>query len=193
MFSWIIKWKAKILEINSWTFKIENIFKEKLKIWESISHDWACMTITEIYENSYTFFVMQESINRTNFSNKAIWDNFNVETSIRLWDKIDGHIVSWHIDWTWKIKSIKNLLDKSKALYITFNSKYKNLIIEKGSITVNWVSLTIVDTWEDYFSISIIPLTQEITNLGKLIKWDLVNLEFDMMWKYIEKMMKNKT
>lgn len=192
MFSWIIKAKAEILEIKSWNFKVINIFKEKLNIWESISHDWACMTLTEVNNDYYIFFMMIESLKKTNFWNKKIWDNFNVETSVRLWDKIDWHIVSWHIDNTWVIKSVETLLDKSKVIYINFNSKYKNLVIEKWSITVNWVSLTVVDTWKDLFSISVIPLTQELTNLWTLKKWNIVNLEFDMIWKYIEKMIKNQ-
>ena len=193
MFSWIIKWKAEILEINSWNFKIKNIFDEKLKIWESISHDWACMTITEINDNFYAFFVMEESLKKTSFSNKKSWDFFNVESSVRFWGKIDGHIVSGHIDWAWKVDLIEKKADNSKVIFIKFNPKFQNLIIEKWSITVNWVSLTIVEVWKDFFSISIIPLTQEITNLWNLEKGDFVNLEFDMMWKYVEKIMKNKS
>lgn len=190
MFSWIIKNKAEILEKKSGNFKIKNIFQEILHIWESISHDWACMTLTEINNDYYSFFVMEESLKRTNFWNKKKWDFFNVETSVQLWDKIDGHIVSGHIDCVWKVKSIKTLQDNSKIIFIEFNEKYTNVIIEKWSITVNWVSLTVVDTWNNFFSISLIPLTQEITNLWNLIEWSIVNLEFDMMWKYIEKIMK---
>ena len=187
MFSWIIKNKAKILWINKWLFTVTNIFPHKLNIWESIAHDWACMTLTEIDNDTYSFFVMEESLKKTNFLQKEIWGYFNVESSLKLSDSLDWHFVTWHVDTTWIIKDIEIKNDKSKIIYISFDEKYKNLIINKWSITINGVSLTVVDDWNDYLSVSIIPLTQEITNLGLLKKWDIVNLEFDMIWKYINK------
>jgi riboflavin synthase len=192
MFSWIIKNKAKILNIKNWIFEIENIFKKELKKWISIAHDWACMTILESNKNRYSFFVMEESIKKTNFWDKNIWDTFNIESSLKLSDTMDWHFVSGHIDTTGKVTKIIRNSDDSKYFYINFNKKFQNLIIEKWSITVNWVSLTIVDDLLDSFSVSIIPLTQEITNIWNLKIWDLVNLEFDILWKYINKLQNNK-
>jgi riboflavin synthase len=191
MFSWIIEKKAKILEINNGTFTIENIWKESLEIWESIAHDWACMTITQSDEKKYSFFVMEESIKKTNFLEKKVWDSFNVEKSLKLSDSMNGHFVSWHIDTTGSITKILQNTDKSLYIYISFDKKYKNLIIEKWSIAISWVSLTIVEDLEDSLSVSIIPLTQEITNLWELQVWNKVNLEFDILWKYINKITQN--
>lgn len=190
MFSWIIKNKAKILDINDWIYTVENIFKIKLKKWISIAHDWACMTILESTKEKYSFFVMEESIKKTNFKYKKIWDFFNIEWSLKLSDTMDWHFVSWHIDTTWKIIKIIKNEDLSKYYYIKYNSKYSNLLIEKWSITINWVSLTVVKDNKDNFSISVIPLTQELTNIWNLKIWDIVNLEFDILWKYINKINK---
>lgn len=192
MFSWIVKNKAKILEINNWNFTVENIFKKILKVWVSIAHDWACMTITKSDKDKYSFFVMQESLKKTNFWTKKVWNTFNVESSLKLSDTMDWHFVSWHIDTTWKVEKILENSDLSKYIYIKFDEKYKNLIIEKWSITINWVSLTIVEDWNDYLSVSVIHLTQKITNIWDLKVWDTVNLEFDIFWKYINKLNLNK-
>jgi len=192
MFSGIIENKAKILEVNNWTYTVENIFKKALKVWISIAHDWACMTITESNSEKYSFFVMEESIKKTNFKNKEVWDYFNIEWSLKLSDTMDWHFVSGHIDTTWEVTKIIENSDCSKYYYIKFNDKYSNLIIEKWSITINWVSLTVVDDLWDSLSVSIIPLTQEITNIWDLKKGDTVNLEFDILGKYINKLQLNK-
>ncbi len=185
MFSWIIENKAKILAINNWKITIENTFKEALEIWQSIAHDWACMTITELNDTKYSFFAMKESFIKTNFWEKKVWDIFNVERSLKFGWKVDGHFVTGHIDTTGIIEKLETKSDWSLIIYINFDKKYINNVIEKWSISINWVSLTVVDVWDKYFSVSLIPLTQEVTNLWKLKIWNKVNLEFDMMWKYI--------
>ena len=192
MFSGIIEKKAKILNVENWIYTVENIFKKPLKTWISIAHDWACMTITESTPEKYSFFVMEESIKKTNFKNKKVWDVFNIEWSLKLSDTMDWHFVSGHIDTTWEVTKIIENSDSSKYYHIKFDSKYSNLIIEKWSITINGVSLTIVDDLWDIFSVSIIPLTQEITNIWNLKVWDTVNLEFDILAKYINKLQLNK-
>ena len=191
MFSGIIEKKAKILDIENGTYTVENIWNESLQIWQSIAHDWACMTITQSDEKKYSFFVMEESIKKTNFQNKKVWDTFNVEKSLKLSDSLDGHFVSGHIDTTWKITEIIENKDGSIYIHISFDKKFKNLIISKGSITISWVSLTVVEDKENSLSVSIIPLTQEVTNLWDLKEWELVNLEFDILWKYINKIQLN--
>jgi len=134
---------------------------------------------------------MEESIKKTNFQNKKVWDTFNVEKSLKLSDSLDGHFVSGHIDTTWKITEIIENKDGSIYIHISFDKKFKNLIISKGSITISWVSLTVVEDQENSLSVSIIPLTQEVTNLWDLKEWELVNLEFDILWKYINKIQLN--
>ena len=188
MFTWIIEKKAKILEASNGKFKIENIFKsEELNIWQSIAHDWACMTLESFNNESWDVFVMNESLKKTNFNTKKSWDYFNIERCMKLWDRLDWHMVSGHIDCIWKVENIENIIDGSKILKISFNEKFKNLIIEKWSITINWVSLTIIEALDNYFTISLIPLSQNITNLWNIVIWNIVNLEFDMIWKYVNR------
>jgi len=192
MFSWIIDNKTKILKIESWRFTVENVFDEELKIWESIAHDWGCMTVETFDNKTYTFFAMEETFKKTNFWTKNIWDFFNVERSLALWDKIHGHFVSGHVDSTWKVSKIEEIKDGSKIIYFDYNSDNYKYMIPKGSVTINWVSLTIVDLEKNNFSVSLIPLTQEITNLWDLIIWDTVNLEFDLLGKYVTKMVEER-
>lgn len=187
MFSGIIEKKAKILAIDNGTFTIENIWNTPLKIGESIAHDGACMTVTESNETEYQFFVMEESIKKTNFKHKNPWDTFNVEKSLQIGSRLDGHMVSWHIDTTGKVIKISKNDDTSLYLYISFDKIFKNLIIPKGSITLSGVSLTIVEDNPESLSVSLIPLTQEWTNLWDLQVWDTVNIEFDIFWKYVNK------
>ncbi len=186
MFNWIVEKKSKIISINAWEYCIESTFDD-LKEWQSIAHDWACMTITKIDPASYTFFTMEESLKKTNFWLKNVWDFFNVERCIRYGDRIDWHFVTWHIDSTWIVDIIENKNDGSRVIFIKFNESFNKLLIEKWSIAVNGASLTIVEVWNDFFSISLIPYTLEHTNLWELKVWDTVNLEFDMLGKYVNK------
>ncbi|MDD3645886.1 MAG: riboflavin synthase [Candidatus Gracilibacteria bacterium] len=191
MFTGIISSKAKILSIDNGTFTIENTFGRNMEIGESIAHDGACMTIEKADKEKYSFFAMKESLKKTNFGEKKPGDYFNVEESLRLGDKMGGHFVTGHVDTTGKVEKIDFISDGSLILYINFDKLYKNNIIDKGSITINGVSLTIVDNGDDFLSVSLIPLTQEITNLGELKVGDAVNLEFDMLGKYVQKITKN--
>ena len=192
MFSGIIQAKAKILEKNGGNFTVENHFSEPLEIGESIAHDWACMTITSWNQDTYSFFVMEESLNKTSLGTKTSEHYFNVERSLKLSDAVNGHLVSGHVDNTGTVQKIVKHQDDSIEIFIEFDKKFKNFIIDKWSVTINWVSLTICENWDDYLSVSIIPHTQEVTNLWLLQTWDTVNLEFDLIWKYINKIHGNK-
>ena len=187
MFSGIIKNKANILNIKNGIYTVENLFQKPLQEWISIAHDGACMTVLDSDKDKYSFFVMDESIKKTNFKSKNIWDTFNVEGSLTMSDSLDGHFVSGHVDTTGEVTKIIEVEDGSKIYFVNFDEKYKNLIIEKWSITINGVSLTIVEDGDNYLSVSIIPLTQKITNIWDLKVWDIVNLEFDIFGKYINK------
>jgi riboflavin synthase len=186
MFSWIVEKKLKIKSINAWEFIVENTFTD-LTIWQSIAHDWACMTVTEVWNGFHKFFAMEETLKRTDFWSKKVWDTFNIERCVRYGDRIDWHFVTGHIDDVWIVKKIDIKDDDSQVFTISFDEKFKDLLVEKGSISVNWVSLTLIEVWNDYFTISLIPHTLEITNLGELKLWDKVNLEFDILGKYIIK------
>jgi riboflavin synthase len=189
MFSWIIEHKAKILARDGWKFVVEKTFEEALVVGQSIAHDGACMTITNWNNETYEFFVMEESLRVTNYWMKKIWDFFNIEQSLKLGDRIDGHMVTGHIDTTWVVRNTEKKGDGSLILSVSFDTKYQTNIIQKGSITINWVSLTIMETGGDFLSVSLIPLTQNWTNLWLLKDWDIVNLEFDMVGKYVAKIL----
>lgn len=185
MFSGIIEKQAKILQIESGRYTVENHFWENLQIGQSIAHDGACMTIESFKDNTYTFFVMEESLKKTNFWEKNPWDTFNIERCLKVWDRLDGHFVSGHIDTTGHVTLLEKKDDASLIVWVSFDETFSKYTIEKWSIAINGTSLTIVDrnTW--YISVSLIPLTQDWTNLWVLKLWDTVNLEFDMIGKYI--------
>lgn len=192
MFSGIIQAKAKILEKNGWNFTVENHFSEPLEIGESIAHDGACMTVTSWDKDTYSFFVMEESLDKTNLWEKDINHYFNVERSLKLSDAVNGHLVTGHVDNTGKVLKLVRHDDDSLEIFVSFDSKFKNNIIDKGSVTINGVSLTVCENGDDFVSVSIIPHTQEVTNLGLLEIGNTVNLEFDMIGKYINKIYGNK-
>lgn len=187
MFSGIIEKKAKILKIEGGRYTLENSFPGELVLGQSIAHDGACMTVEKFDDESYTFFAMEESLKKTNFGLKQVWDYFNVERCLKVGDRIDGHFVTGHVDATWEVKDIVVNEDGSKEIFFSFPKEFDNNMIDKGSITVNGVSLTIVHLESGLFSVSLIPLTQEITNLGDLEISDKINLEFDMLGKYMLK------
>lgn len=185
MFSGIVEKKSKIIEIDNWRFTVENTFHDTIKIGQSIAHDGACMTIESIDIHTYTFFCMEESFKKTNFLKKITGDFFNVERSLQVWYRIDGHFVSGHIDTTGKIQNIETHEDSSLTIEVVFSKDFSKFVIEKWSITINWVSLTVVEVWDWFLSVCIIPHTQKETNLWNLKIQDIVNLEFDMLGKYL--------
>ena len=188
MFSGIIEHQGEILSIQEGLFRVKNMFGEILNEWQSIAHDGACMTITSSNLEYYEFFTMQESLSVTNFWMKHIGDTFNVERSLKLGDRIDGHFVTGHIDTVGKVILLEKMGDGSLLYWISSDPRYDTLVIEKGSITINGVSLTVVTTSEGSLTVSLIPLTQNWTNLGTSKIWESVNLEFDMMGKYVNKL-----
>lgn len=185
MFSGIIEKQAQILSVENGRFIVENHFWTDLQIGQSIAHDGACMTLESFTESQYTFFVMEESLSKTNFWEKKSGDTFNIERSMKVWDRIDGHFVTGHVDTTGTIKVHEKKEDDSLVLGVQFEKHFSKYTIPKGSIAINGVSLTIIETQPWYLSISLIPLTQDWTNLWNIQLWETVNLEFDMLGKYI--------
>ncbi len=185
MFSGIIEKKAKILKIDWGRFTVENTLWIDLKVGQSIAHDGACMTLESFNEESYSFFVMEESLKKTNYRDKKVWENFNVERCLKVDDRIDGHFVSGHIDTTGTVEQVDIQVDNSLILEVSFPKDLSHYTIDKWSITINGTSLTIMDRSVWYIAVSLIPLTQDRTNLWELQLGDSVNLEFDMLGKYI--------
>ncbi len=199
MFCGIVEQTSIVLYRNGGEFVVQNNFQESLSLWQSIAHDGACMTITwqgesrkESGKAFYTFFVMEESMKKTNLDTKKSWDIFNVELCMKIGDRLDGHMVSWHIDTTAKVIKIKKNEDNSWSLSVSIHQQYYKLMIPKWSITINGVSLTIVncdnmDIVSGYTicTVCLIPYTRIHTNLSQLSINNLVNIEFDMIGKYL--------
>lgn len=185
MFSGIIEKKAKILKRDWGRFTVENTLGTDLKIGQSIAHDGACMTLESFDEESYSFFVMEESLKKTNYGDKKVWESFNVERCLKVDDRIDGHFVSGHVDTTGQVGLTETQADNSLILGVRFPKDFSHYTIDKWSITINGTSLTIMDRSPWYIAVSLIPLTQDWTNLWELQLGDSVNLEFDMLGKYI--------
>ncbi len=161
-----------------------------LKTGESVSVSGICLTVTKIMENSFTVQIVPETINRTNAKYWVENTLVNLERSLQLSDRINGHIVQGHVDETFKVKEV-NIIKDSWVLSFILNKKFQKFIIYKGSISINGVSLTISSVKKDYFSVSLIPETLKRTNLVNLKSNDLVNVEIDIFAKYIENFLKN--
>ena len=194
MFNGIIKHTGKISKIyrNKDNCIIEILSKikfSKSEIGSSISCSGACLTLEKYKKNLSKFYISKETLYRTNFKSLNKGDLVNLEKSLKYGDRISGHFVQGHVDTTSVIKKI-NLVGKSRFIYFKLAKKYKKYLIQKGSITINGVSLTISKILKDGFQIVIIPRTLKLTNLMHLKKKDTVNIEFDVMSKYIKSFLK---
>ena len=169
---------SRVIEITS------NISFNKTDIGESVSCDGVCLTLIRIKKKSFLFYLSKETLKRSNFKNAKIGKYINIEKSLHYGKKISGHYVQGHVDTTSIVKSIK-IIDRSWNVVFGIKKKYKKFIVEKGSISINGVSLTISKIRFNSFQITIIPHTLKLTNLIKLKKGDKVNVEFDMIGKYL--------
>lgn len=190
MFSGIIKHIGKINKIhkNNDNCAIEVISKvkfSKFEIGSSISCSGTCLTLEKYKKNLSKFYISKETLNRTNFKFMNKGDIINLEKSLKYGDRISGHFVQGHVDTTSIIKTI-DFIGKSWFINFKLLKKYKKYLIQKGSITINGVSLTISKILKDGFQIVVIPQTLKLTNLIYLKKKDVVNIEIDVLGKYIK-------
>ncbi len=171
-------------------FGINCSFLKELKIDQSVAHNGVCLTIVEITDEYYVVTAIKETLQKTNLLNLEVGDVVNLERGMRLGDRLDGHIVQGHVDQT---GICVNKINQNGSWLYTFKyDKTKgNLTIEKGSITVNGISLTVLNSKKDEFSVAIIPYTIENTNLKTIHVNDIVNLEFDVIGKYVAKLNSN--
>jgi len=194
MFNGIIKHTGKISKIykNNNNCIIEILSKIKFsknEIGSSISCSGACLTLEKYKGNLSKFYISKETLNRTNFKSSNKGDLINLEKSLRYGDRISGHFAQGHVDTTSIIKKI-DFVGKSWFVNFKLPKKYKKYLIQKGSITINGVSLTISKILKDGFQIVVIPQTLKLTNLMYLKEKDVVNIEFDVLGKYIKKNLK---
>ncbi|PWK20515.1 riboflavin synthase [Xanthomarina spongicola] len=175
-------------EQNNLHITIESNFTNELKIDQSIAHNGVCLTVIDIKGDKYTVTAIEETLGKTNLSLLKINDSINLERAMKLGDRLDGHIVQGHVDQTAICTNIVNEQGSWKFTF-QYDSSLNNITIEKGSVTVNGVSLTVVDSKKDQFSVAIIPYTYLHTNFKDFKKGTEVNLEFDVIGKYVTRLM----
>ncbi|MGN6266544.1 MAG: riboflavin synthase [Ginsengibacter sp.] len=193
MFTGIIRSLGRLKEISNSgsnkTFFVESELSSHLQVDESVSHNGICLTVEKINGSLHQVTAIAETLKKTNADNWKTGDWINLEQAMQLNERLDGHIVQGHIDGT-GICLEKADLNGSVLFTFQFDISFAPLIIEKGSICVNGVSLTAFDVADNQFSVAIIPFTSSHTNFKTLKKGDLVNLEFDMLGKYIARIAK---
>lgn len=194
MFSGIVEETAKIVKIEkdrtNYHFFLTCSFADKLKIDQSISHNGVCLTVVDIDKENkiYKVTAVQETLDKSNMGTLQVNDEINIERSMTMDKLLDGHLVQGHVDQTAVCIEVK---ESDGSWYFTFkyDSSKGNITVEKGSISVNGVSLTVVNSKNDQFSVAIIPFTYMITNFHNIKPGTIVNLEFDIIGKYIQKIM----
>ncbi|TCK67871.1 riboflavin synthase alpha chain [Winogradskyella wandonensis] len=166
---------------------VESNMTSELKVDQSVAHNGVCLTVVSINNNTYVVTAIKETLDKTNIGTLKVGDVVNLERAMKLGDRLDGHIVQGHVDQT---AICTNVSEENGSWSYTFkyDKALSNITIEKGSITVNGVSLTVVDSGIDYFSVAIIPYTYEHTTFKNLQKGDIVNLEFDVIGKYVKRL-----
>jgi len=197
MFNGIIKNTGKIYGIHKNVRNCSMIISSNLTflkkdIGSSISCSGACLTLEKYKKNLSTFYISKETINKTNFKYAKKGDIINIEKSLKYGHRISGHFVQGHVDTTSIIKKI-SIVGKSWLIDFKLAKKYRRHIVYKGSITINGISLTISKTFKDGFQIVIIPHTLKLTNLVNLKKDDVVNVEFDVLAKYVHNFFKRSS
>ena len=162
-------------------------FTRELKIDQSVAHNGICLTVIDINGDNYTVTAIDETLQKTNIGEISIGEKVNLERCMKVGDRLDGHIVQGHVDQVGVVNKIEEE-DGSWKFYINYDPSHSNITVNKGSITINGTSLTVVDSGKDFFSVCIIPYTYNHTNFKYLGQGSFVNLEFDIVGKYIAKL-----
>ena len=196
MFSGIVEEAATVVRLAK---EQENLhitmkcsFTDELKIDQSIAHNGVCLTVVDIKEDAYTVTAIKETLIKSNLGALQIGDKVNLERSTRLDARMDGHMVQGHVDLT---ATCTGVTEAEGSWYFTFEYEpqgEEHITVEKGSVSVNGVSLTVVNSQNRSFQVAIIPFTYEVTNFHQIKKGTLVNIEFDIIGKYIARILKNQ-
>ena len=190
MFTGIIETLAKVENIKedqgNIHFTLSAPFTNELKIDQSVAHDGVCLTVVEIENQNYTVTAIAETLNKTNLRNWKKGSIVNVERCMKLGERLDGHIVQGHVDTTAVCESVTTL---DGSWEFEFNYETDDVTVPKGSITINGVSLTVVKSTDKSFSVCIIPYTYEHTNFYTFKEGTVVNLEFDVIGKYVARLL----
>lgn len=197
MFSGIVEEAATVVGLEqdqgNLHLTLECSFTDELKIDQSVAHNGVCLTVVKKEGQNYTVTAIKETLEKSNLGLLQIGDKVNLERSMMMNGRLDGHIVQGHVDQTAKCIEVK---EADGSWYFTFQyvidkekASQGYMTVEKGSVTVNGVSLTVVNSKEDRFSVAIIPYTYEFTNFHQIKEGSTVNLEFDILGKYISRIM----
>ncbi len=190
MFTGIIETMGKVREVvpsgTNLSFWIESSLASQLKVDQSLSHNGVCLTIEALDEGAHKVTAIAETLQKTNLGNLSAGSQVNLERCLQMNGRLDGHIVQGHVDSTASCTSVK---EKNGSWEYSFevDAQFAVLMIEKGSITLNGISLTIFDVSINTFTVAIIPYTYEHTNMHLLQERDMVNIEFDMIGKYVSR------
>lgn len=194
MFSGIVEKTGKVLKIeregSNIHFTIETELARELKIDQSMSHDGVCLTVVKVNPENHTYVVtaIQETLDKTNLRSWNTGYEVNLERSVVVGGRFDGHIVQGHVDQTAECIKVEQY-DGSWKFYFSYDPGKGNITVEKGSISVNGVSLTVVDSEKGIFSVAIIPYTYQVTNFHNFQPGTTVNIEFDVFGKYVSKLL----
>jgi riboflavin synthase len=193
MFTGIIETLGEIVAVErehtNIHFTVKSSITHELKIDQSVAHNGCCLTVVAIESDQYVVTAIQESLDRTNLGQWAVGTKVNLERCMQLGARLDGHIVQGHVDTTAECVSVENLDGSWKY---TFRYATEHPTVEKGSVTVNGVSLTVVDSEPGLFSVCIIPYTHEHTNFHTFEPGSMINLEFDIIGKYVARLMEQR-
>jgi riboflavin synthase len=201
MFTGIIELTGTVQEVKAEgtnrIFRIRAPFTEPIRVDQSIAHSGVCLTVTEIFSQGseagaeYSVTAVDETLKKSNLGTVGPGDLLNIERCMQVGARLDGHFVQGHVDAVGTVESVEEV-GGSWMYAFRFDKDFSHLLVNKGSVSINGVSLTVVDTKDDRFNVTIIPFTYEHTNFGKLKAGDQVNLEFDILGKYIHKIMEGR-
>ncbi|WP_370089699.1 riboflavin synthase [Ekhidna sp.] len=193
MFTGIVETVGKVEEINqngtNVDFCVSSPISDELKIDQSVSHNGVCLTVTKVDKGKHWVTAIDETIKKSNIGFVKVGDNFNLERCMKADGRFDGHIVQGHVDTTAEVVSIK---DENGSWLFTFKLEEEGLVVEKGSVCINGTSLTCFNVDKKTFSVAIIPYTFEYTNFNQLAVGSVVNIEFDIIGKYIHLILNRK-
>ena len=195
MFTGIIEHIGKVVglrhEQSNLDLIIESPISHELKIDQSVSHNGVCLTVVEVTATTHRVTAIDETLKKTNIGALAIGDEVNLERCTKVGDRLDGHIVQGHVDQTATCLSVEEQ-DGSWLFTFRYTPSRENIVVEKGSVCINGTSLTAFNAKADQFSVAIIPYTYEHTNIKQVKAGSLVNIEFDIIGKYVARMLEFK-
>lgn len=192
MFTGIIEVLGTVVQVEAERgnvhYTIASSISKELKVDQSVAHNGVCLTVTEVADNMHKVTAIAETLQKTNLSNLKAGSLVNLERCMQLNGRLDGHIVQGHVDQTAVCTALEEQ-DGSWFYTFRYDQSTGNVTVEKGSVCVNGISLTVVNSQRDSFSVAIIPYTYEHTNLKEVKVGDTVNLEFDIIGKYVARLM----